>query len=307
MEPSQNDAALGLAAPALRAIDLATRTLTLDNLRATGRTTFRVVRRSALQLQFVALLQAVVDEREGALQGEFRRVMETREEEAEQDGRLRVLTSVVDLCDLVDTVVSTLGDGDALLAAKSLDRRLDRVFRTYGFGRIQTVGFQHDLALHEVVDEAADKSQPPGVIEPLVERAMRVIADTLRKNPDGQLRPGDVTDVILVGGSCLIPVFRRRIAEYFGREGRITIDGGRRNGSGLSGDPRQEARGRADHRPAEPRHEPRRVAFRRGPPARPPGRHIRPHPQRRREGARQAHPHFLDDPRWADRSVREGF
>ena len=61
-------------------------------------------------------------------------------------------------------------------------------------------------------------------IAPLVDRAMAVVLRLLAKNPGAPLRPSDVRDVILVGGSCLIPAFRRRVAETFGREGRATID-----------------------------------------------------------------------------------
>jgi molecular chaperone DnaK (HSP70) len=75
-----------------------------------------------------------------------------------------------------------------------------------------------------VVDFKLTRAEFERRIEPLLDRAMAVIARLLEKNPGRPLRPADVRDVIFVGGSCLIPAFQRRVERMFGRKGRATID-----------------------------------------------------------------------------------
>lgn len=59
---------------------------------------------------------------------------------------------------------------------------------------------------------------------PLLGRVFAAIERALDKHPHGSLAPRDVGDVILVGGTCRMPMLRRRIEEYFGRPGRISLD-----------------------------------------------------------------------------------
>jgi molecular chaperone DnaK (HSP70) len=61
-------------------------------------------------------------------------------------------------------------------------------------------------------------------ITPLVDRVFDIVRRALAKNPTGRVREADVSEVILVGGSCLLPLFRRRIERMFGRAPRISID-----------------------------------------------------------------------------------
>lgn len=75
-----------------------------------------------------------------------------------------------------------------------------------------------------VVDCTVTRAEFERRVGPLLDRAMAVVARLLERNPGGALRPGDVGDVILVGGSCMLPAFRRRVEEVFGRPGRATID-----------------------------------------------------------------------------------
>lgn len=56
---------------------------------------------------------------------------------------------------------------------------------------------------------------------PIVERVFAAILRCMHKNPEGPLRANAVGDVILVGGSCMLPMLRRRIAEHFGKPGRV--------------------------------------------------------------------------------------
>ena len=55
---------------------------------------------------------------------------------------------------------------------------------------------------------------------PLVNRVMQAVKRCLDKAPEGAIRPEQVTDLILVGGSCNLPLLRRRTAEFFGQEPR---------------------------------------------------------------------------------------
>lgn len=75
-----------------------------------------------------------------------------------------------------------------------------------------------------VVDVRLTRDEFERRIAPLLDRAMQCVARLLAKNPGGALRPSDVRDVILVGGSCRIPAFARRVEAMFGRPGRATID-----------------------------------------------------------------------------------
>jgi molecular chaperone DnaK (HSP70) len=56
---------------------------------------------------------------------------------------------------------------------------------------------------------------------PIIERVFAAVLRCMHKNPEGPIRPEEVGDVILVGGSCLLPMLRRRVVEYFGKPGRV--------------------------------------------------------------------------------------
>jgi molecular chaperone DnaK len=53
---------------------------------------------------------------------------------------------------------------------------------------------------------------------------MRAARRCLEKAPEGAIDPHSVTDVILVGGSCRIPLLQQRVEEYFGQTGRMDLD-----------------------------------------------------------------------------------
>ncbi len=61
-------------------------------------------------------------------------------------------------------------------------------------------------------------------IGPLVDRVFEVIERALANVPGGAISPQDVDDIVLVGGSCRLPLLQRRVEETFGRPGRATID-----------------------------------------------------------------------------------
>jgi molecular chaperone HscA len=59
------------------------------------------------------------------------------------------------------------------------------------------------------------------LIEPLLQKTLSPCRRALR---DAGIRPADVQAVVMVGGSTRIPLVRRRVAEFFGREPMVDID-----------------------------------------------------------------------------------
>ncbi|HEY6394752.1 MAG TPA: Fe-S protein assembly chaperone HscA [Candidatus Binataceae bacterium] len=59
------------------------------------------------------------------------------------------------------------------------------------------------------------------IAEPFIARTLRKCAMALA---DAKLRPADINEVVLVGGSTRMPVVRQRVGETFAREPRCSID-----------------------------------------------------------------------------------
>ncbi len=75
------------------------------------------------------------------------------------------------------------------------------------------LGFTHQGV---VTREAFDAA-----IAPLIQRTL----DSCRKAlQDAQLQPGEIDEVVLVGGSTVVPAVRKAVAEYFGRAPHVAID-----------------------------------------------------------------------------------
>lgn len=139
------------------------RTVSRDELLASGRTRFRLIRRSDLSEAVSGLVEGLTAARVADVEREFVERLETREAEALAEGRDGVLATLVDLADLVDGVAAAADDGPGRSAAKALDRRLDRLFRTHGYDRVETVGRPFDAEVHEAVDEEP-ADVPPGTV-----------------------------------------------------------------------------------------------------------------------------------------------
>ncbi len=133
-----------------------------DLARRGGR--YRLVNRGVLVSQLLELVDSFVVERIRQAERELGRVLESRETEAKADGQHRVLVSLAELSDLVDAVLAKIVDQEGALAAKALDRRIDRIFKSYGFQRIPTVGHAFDSSVHEAIDEKDDSSVERGSI-----------------------------------------------------------------------------------------------------------------------------------------------
>lgn len=131
---------------------------------------YRLVDRKALVGELLELVDAFVVERIRQAERELGKVLVDRENEARSDGQHRVLVSLAELADLVDSVVTRVTDAEGAVAMKALDKRIDRIFKSYGFDRIRTVGTVFDSRVHEAVDEAADPDVETGVVVEEVSR-----------------------------------------------------------------------------------------------------------------------------------------
>lgn len=125
---------------------------------------YRLVDRTLLMKEILRLVEVFVDDRVRQAETQLGNLVERREEDAREDGRMRVLVSLAELGDLVDSIVTSLADKQGTAEARALDRRLDRVFRSYGFDRIKTVGERFDSALHEAIDERPMDGEPAGTV-----------------------------------------------------------------------------------------------------------------------------------------------
>ncbi len=147
---------------------------TLADLRARlGERTVTVVRRA----EFVAVASNLVARAvAGALAGQETRLsalLAERERAAAEEARARVLGSLVDLADMLDTVVDAADRGAASVPMKAIRSRLDRIFETHGYERIPTVGLMPDPRLHEIVAREATAAVPEGAICSEVARGYR--------------------------------------------------------------------------------------------------------------------------------------
>lgn len=72
-----------------------------------------------------------------------------------------------------------------------------------------------DLGQGRVYERLLTREEFEGLIEPWVRRTLDACRRALR---DAGLSPGDIEEVVLVGGSTRVPLVRRQVAEFFGRE-----------------------------------------------------------------------------------------
>ena len=155
-------------------------------LRRGGR--YRLVDRTLLMKEMLRLVEVFVDDRVRQAETQIASLVERREDEAREEGRMRVLVSLADLGDLVDSIVQSLASESDSAATKALDKRLDRIFRSYGFERTPTVGMPFNPVFHEAIDEQSSEDADSGIVleelgrgyhqEDFVLRVARVIVAT---------------------------------------------------------------------------------------------------------------------------------
>ena len=149
------------------------RTVSLEDLARSGRQRFRVVNRGALLREVLSVVEVFLEVRTRRLEAEVSGLLVRRESEAREEGRRRVLDSLIDLADLSDGLARALEGTDEAAAGKALDRRIDAIFRTHGFERIPTVGRPFDGTLHEAIDEDRDPDAAEGAVLREVSRGYR--------------------------------------------------------------------------------------------------------------------------------------
>lgn len=79
-----------------------------------------------------------------------------------------------------------------------------------------TIDAHDEISLH-----ALDRNRLEALLAPFVDRTIRLCADVLA---DAGVTTDEVKGVVLVGGSTRVPLVRRRVAEWFGREPLANID-----------------------------------------------------------------------------------
>jgi molecular chaperone GrpE len=157
-----------------------TRTISLDALTKSGRTEFRVVRKKDLLKELFDVVDVFLENQVKRAEREMSERFAQRESDAREDGKMRVLSSLADLGDLVDNMIATLAGSDSSAAGKALDKRLDRIFKNYEFERIPTVGHAFDPEFHEAIDEESSETHAAGVILRELGRGYRRGAFVLR-------------------------------------------------------------------------------------------------------------------------------
>ena len=138
--------------------------VSIQELQDRGVSHFRMISRKALLRQVLDVVAVFVDQQRSLVEAELAVIVERREEEARDVASRRVLMSIVDLADLVDSIMETLPDDALKVPFKSLNSRLARMFRTYGFRRIETVGCRFNVDHHEVVDSVPDDAAEGTII-----------------------------------------------------------------------------------------------------------------------------------------------
>ncbi len=135
--------------------------------------------------------------------------------------------------------------GDTALGGDDIDRLLAQwILEQAGFGgeagdaalrRVLHAARSLKEALTEAPEAAVEVPLPGGrhwrgrldratfedIIEPLIQRTLRPCRRVLR---DAGIRPEDIREVVMVGGSTRIPHVRRRVGEFFACEPHVDID-----------------------------------------------------------------------------------
>ncbi len=149
------------AAAIVHAIDRCAREVPAAALKVSRRGTVRVVNRRVLLAEVLEVVEAFLQHRVRAYEQQLADSIQRKEADAREEGQMRVLTSLADLLDMVEALCAGLADP---LAGKALTKRIERLFGTFGFERITTVGAPFDPHLHEAVDSEVAPGRSRGEI-----------------------------------------------------------------------------------------------------------------------------------------------
>ncbi len=167
-------------------------------------------------------------------------------------GGIRLDVSVMEIAGNVFDVVATGGDpylGGANVDARVADWILQNIKKKHGqdltreprlLQKVRTAAehAKRELSRCKAVDlqiplSVGQKGQKVKVgvlrlhastLDELAESVVRRVVDTVNHTlAERELRPGDVDDVLLVGGATRMPQLRERLGEYFGREPRSNL------------------------------------------------------------------------------------
>lgn len=167
-------------------------------------------------------------------------------------GGIRLDVSVMEIAGNVFDVVATGGDpylGGANIDARLSDWILQNIKKKHGkdlsreprllqkvrtaaeqakreLSRCKAVDLQIPLAVgakgHKV--KVGVLRLHASILEELAESVIRRVVDTVERTLDERgLRASDIDDVLLVGGATRMPLLRRRVQAFFGREPRSTL------------------------------------------------------------------------------------
>jgi Fe-S protein assembly chaperone HscA len=136
--------------------------------------------------------------------------------------------SILKLSDGIFEVLST--SGDTHLGGDDIDEELIRLVLNEVEGessipsiRKAVTKAKEDLTASESVEIVVDelkyrrpltRAEFNSLIAPIVERTLKPCRQALQ---DAKLKPGDIDEVVMVGGSTRIPLVRERVQELFGR------------------------------------------------------------------------------------------
>ena len=140
-----------------------------DRLATTGRH-YRLVNRAVLIAHVLELVDVFIRERIRQAEVDLSRKLEERQATAFQEGQSRALLSLASLADLVDSVVVSIPSGEDNVPLRALSRRIDTLFKGYGYSRVPTVGMPFDSRIHEMIEEREHAGSASGII---VEEASR--------------------------------------------------------------------------------------------------------------------------------------
>jgi Fe-S protein assembly chaperone HscA len=86
---------------------------------------------------------------------------------------------------------------------------------------VESVTVKYSLGAKGSYERTITRAQFDTLIAPIVARTMAPVKMALA---DAKLKPGDIEEVVLVGGSTRIPLVRKTVADYFGRAPHTELD-----------------------------------------------------------------------------------